>query len=440
MVRRPLKQPVPAKPGPRSLLLLAALGLAAAGWAGHLWNQLLVARAGGDVFCGFGDSGACTAVWDSPFASGVHAWTGVPVAGWGLVWGIAALVLPLLVRLARGRGGPGSLPWAATLVTAAAGALGVAGLAAALLVAGSVCQSCVVTYVLVLAYASVAFLVMDGMPWGELARGAGCAVGVVAVTWLVLLVPGLRTPAASTSVALPEPEPRATGAPAPRDLAGYLATLSPRDAQALSDSLQAFRTAPPKPLREPRALVGSTMAALRITDFADIMCSHCAALHRTLEQLRELAPEGSIAIESRYFPLDGACNPQITGRSEDGARCVAARALICLEGDPAVFEYAGRLYRGQRTLTRDRIYESLAPLRARAELEVCVDAPETHGKLRDDIAWAMEHDITGTPLVLANGRRAAPFPPLLFSLVLAGGDAEHPAFTALPPPSAPKGG
>lgn len=436
MAPRSPKSPRPSNPGARALGLLAGLGLAAAGWAVHLWNQLLIGRAGGEVACGFGDSGACTSAWDSGFASAVQGWTGLPVAGWGLVWGIAALVLPLLVLWAHRRGRPGTLSWAATLATAAAGVVGVAGLALALLVGGTICQSCVVTYILVLAYASVAFLALRGMPWPDLARGAGLAAGVVAAAWIVLLVPGLRTPAASDPAAT-LPEPTAATAREPRDLPGYLASLPPPTAQALSDQLVALRSAKLNPLREPRGLVGSSMAALRITDFSDILCSHCASLHRTLEQVRSLAPEGSIAIESRYYPLDGNCNPQIRGRSEDGLRCIAARALICLEGEPQLFDYAGRLFRGQRTLTKDRVYEMLAPLRDRGALEACVDAPETHAKLSDDIAWAEEHGITGTPLVLVNGRRASPFPPLLYALVLASGDTEHPAFAALPPPSAP---
>ena len=438
MARRSSNPPLPTKPGPRALWLLAGLGLAAAAWAVHLWNQLLVGRAGGEVACGFGDSGACTAAWDSAFASAIQDFTGLPVAGWGLVWGLVALALPLAVLLARRRSRPGTLAWAGTLVTAAAGVVGVAGLAIALLAGGSICQSCVVTYVLVLAYAATAFLALDGMPWSDLARGSGLAAGVVGVAWLVLLVPGLRTPAAlEPMAAIPEgSEP----AKKPRDLKDYLALLPPRTAQALSDQLHALRSAEAGPLREPRSLVGSSMAALRITDFADVLCSHCASLHKTLEEVRKLAPEGSIAIESRYFPLDGHCNPQIRGRSEDALRCIAARALICLEGEPQVFDYAGRLYRAQRSLTKDRVYEALRPLRPRDELEKCVDAPETAAKLTEDIEWARELEITGTPLVLVNGRRASAFPPLLYSLVLAGGDVEHPAFGVLPPPSTPKEG
>ena len=59
-------------------------------------------------------------------------------------------------------------------------------------------------------------------------------------------------------------------------------------------------------------------------------------------------------------------------------------------------------------------------------------------KLADDIAWATEHDIHGTPLVLLNGRPVAPFGPLLYALVLTSGDASHPVFAGLPEPRPPQ--
>jgi serine/threonine-protein kinase len=68
------------------------------------------------------------------------------------------------------------------------------------------------------------------------------------------------------------------------------------------------------------------------------------------------------------------------------------------------------------------------------ELQACLRAPETERKLQDDIRWAVEHDIHGTPLLLVNGRKALPFPPLLYVLALTRGATAHPAFIALPPP------
>ena len=70
----------------------------------------------------------------------------------------------------------------------------------------------------------------------------------------------------------------------------------------------------------------------------------------------------------------------------------------------------------------------------REELKECIESRQTEAKLQDDIAWAAQHGIRGTPLVLVNGRQAPPFLPFLYAMVLSEGDLEHPAFEALPPP------
>jgi serine/threonine-protein kinase len=73
---------------------------------------------------------------------------------------------------------------------------------------------------------------------------------------------------------------------------------------------------------------------------------------------------------------------------------------------------------------------------SRERLEDCVDSPETEAKLRDDIAWALQHEIKGTPLLLVNGREIPPPHTLhfLYAMVLAEANPEHPAFAELPPP------
>jgi serine/threonine-protein kinase len=293
-----------------------------------------------------------------------------------------------------------------------------------------------VQYALVLGYAAVCFGAMARVPWAGLARGGLLAASGAALGGVLLAAVAPR-PTAPLAPLPPAASPEVPPA-APRDLRAYLATLSPPIAQGVSNALRDYAAAPAKPLREPRALVGSPMAPLRITDFADVLCSHCADLHETLTGLRRAFPADAFAIESRYFPLDGQCNPQIPRASADGVRCSAARALICLEGDLRAFDVAGQLYRDQRSLTTDEIFERAAPVRGREALAACMASPDTQTKLLADIQWAEEHGIQGTPLVLVNGRRAAAFPAFLYALVLAGGDPGHPAFAALPPPTPQK--
>jgi serine/threonine-protein kinase len=86
------------------------------------------------------------------------------------------------------------------------------------------------------------------------------------------------------------------------------------------------------------------------------------------------------------------------------------------------------------TLSEEKVYELAEPLMSRAELVECVNDPATLAKLRDDIDWASQHDIHGTPLVLLNGKPVAAFGPLLYALILTGGDSAHPVFERLPAP------
>jgi serine/threonine-protein kinase len=409
-----------------ALLLLSGLALASLSWALFQWRELLRMRGGAVVNCPLGDGAACAQAWDSPFAASVERVTGLPVAAWGVAWSLVALTLPLLVLLLGRR----ELLWSAVVVTAAAGVLAVAGLATRLVAAGAFCTSCAGSYALVLAYAGVvAFEWRRSRPL-RLVPGAGLAA-VAAGLALAVLLPFSRATLPPATAPLAEVP---AGASAQDSLGELLRGLAPPAAQALADSLAVFRSSEPRPLLKPRTLLGSSMAPVRITDFVDMRCSHCAHLHETLAELRRIAPEGSFAIESRHFPLDGACNPMLTRAVEGSVSCVAARVLICLDADPRVFDLAGRLFAAQGALTAERVYELASRLQPRESLEACAASEATQARLLEDIEWAREHAISGTPLVLVNGRKGTPFPAFLYAMVLAGGDAQHPAFAALPPP------
>jgi serine/threonine-protein kinase len=213
-----------------------------------------------------------------------------------------------------------------------------------------------------------------------------------------------------------------------------ISRLSPALRQSLSYALAVYSRGDRVPLRPARLLIGSATAPVRITEFTDILCGHCANLHGTFAVLREMLPPGSFALEPRHFPLDGECNPAVQMSSGRGVRCLAARAMICLEQDWLPFSDA--LFEHQRRLTREKIFEIAAPFMTRQRLQACVISPETEAKLLDDIKWALQHDIQGTPLVLVNGREAPASLQFLYTIALAKADPEHPAFAVLPPPQA----
>ncbi len=212
-----------------------------------------------------------------------------------------------------------------------------------------------------------------------------------------------------------------------------VAGLQPELQQTLSDSLHVYRTSVPVPLPSPRLLDGPADAPVRITEFTDVRCEHCADLHKTLDTLRESLPAGSFSVEPRQFPLDGECNPLIEGR-RDPVRCLVASARICLEGRPGAAAFTRATFERQATLTREQVFELAAPHLPRRELEACVASADARRKLEDDVALASRFDSDGTPIVVVNGRKGTSFGPFLFAMVLTGGADAHPAFAALPPP------
>jgi serine/threonine-protein kinase len=451
----------PAQPSARSLAALVALGVAGALLSVFLWLQLVLARSGGPSVCGPEDGGSCGMLWDGAFARAVQGTTGLPVAAWGLVWALVALALPLLELVRQGESGAASGLVAGVRWTAAAGFGAALGLATASLAAGALCVGCLVMQAIAAAYAAIALIAWRRLPFADAGRGAAMAGGLALSAFLLLLYPGQKTPepassadvlaraAQSASAAAspgtagaPSSAPSAdlsrapgTGDPArDKQLQEFVANLPPEGKQALSDSLAVYRQAPAAPPARTRTLVGPASAPVRITDFTDVRCPHCADLHGALLYLRQNAPADGFAIDSRQFPLDGACNPAVRQSGGDPVRCLAAKAQICMEGHPAFFDYAGSLFARQRSLTVDQVYALAAPYKPRPQMEACVTSAETQARVEEDAREATRHDFDGTPLVLVNGRKGSSYGPFLYAMVLTRGVPDHPAFASLPAP------
>jgi len=441
---RPASRNVPASAGthprPGVLSALALLGAANGAWAIFLWRELRVARAGGDPFCALGGEG-CALLWEGPFATAVHSLTGVPVAGWGLAWGLVALALPALARIRMGRGLGAEPLWSAVVMTAVAGVAAVAVLAAVSLSAGTLCGDCLLTYAGVGAYAGLVGFEGWRTPTGRPSRplgGASLAAGAAGVAFLAVLVAGLRTPPAAPEAGAAWTAEERQAEPTSRSdddgrLAAQLAELSPRARQALAHARALWLASEPPRELEPRAPWGPADAPVMLSVFTDSTCPHCARFHRALESLRRTAPAGSLAIDSRVFPLDGACNPHV-GAEGHPERCLAAKVRLCLARDARSEALEEALFARIGDFTEAAVWEVAERFAPRDELEACVASDRTAARLREDIALAMATGIRGTPHVLLNGRPIPQNLDFVYAMAVAGGDARHPAFDTLPAP------
>ncbi len=443
--------PVPT----RGALALLVLGLAESGLAIFQWMQLLTLRGGGATVCGVSETVNCETVWNSPFASRIHELFGIPVAGLGLVWGLVAVGLSALY-LAWARSGRSVRPAANGLrLVALAGVVSVVVFAAASASAGALCPTCLGTYALVLAFAGVAW---RGLP-GPVAPAAGewgptlkWTVGITAAAFLAMLLPGRATPSAATvpGGSLAPAQQAVAGAsqpvpPPPASLEEFLRGLNREQQQFIADGLAQYRRGTPQPAFAPaRKLYGPADAPVKIIEWTDSKCPHCKSLVEELAVLKKRVPEGKMSLEARQFPLDGACNPAMPRRGPDAptVRCTAAKAQICLEGAKDYWELREKLFAAQAILDTELVMEiASSGSMSRMQLDACMASAETSAKLQEDSAYAMRHHISGTPLVVVNGRTAPPSAPLLLALVMADGNPSAPAFDMLPPPRpVPAGG
>jgi protein-disulfide isomerase len=426
----PARPAVPKPPSRASLAVLTALGLAVALWSFALF--LGPSAAAVKTICGPDDGGGCGALWRSPFALSVQRVTGVSVAGWGVVWGVAAAALAAAcLRRPSKAGGPPAAQLTGLRFLSAAGLVGVFVLLGVSAGQRTFCAACAVAHSLVVAHAAIALFSWRARGLPEAARGLMLAAALVLASYVVVVfIPG----AARETAAFP-------AAPAGADrseeeaLAGFVASLPPPGRQALSDVLDRMRRGPALTLPSPHGLRGPADAAVRFTEFTDVRCSHCAELHRVWEELERAVPAGRFSVESRFYPLDRACNPDVRNPKVDPVRCLAPRVQVCLEGRPGARDLAGALFAEQASLTPERVYALAVPYAAsRRDLEACVASEQTAVRLAEDVALARQYEPEGTPIVLVNGRLGSAFPPFLYAITLSHGSPDHPAFAGLPPP------
>jgi serine/threonine-protein kinase len=185
---------------------------------------------------------------------------------------------------------------------------------------------------------------------------------------------------------------------------------------------------------EPTQVLGPADAPVRITEWSDVLCGHCAALHDTLDELRQRLPAGSFSVDARQFPLDGSCNPLVARREPGSVRCLAARATLCIPGEQG-WKFSGELFASQQGLTTEKVYAVAGEYLPRRDLEACMASDATRRALEEDVQLARGFDPDGTPIVAVNGRRGTSFGPYLYAMVLTGGEVRHPAFASLPPPN-----
>lgn len=424
----------PARPSNAALGVLLASGLATAGLAVYQWFELLVVRQGGKVACAVNETVNCATVWNSSFASALHEALGMPVAALGVVWGVAAAALVGLLWKKRD-GDDAGVHVASVKLWALGGVASIVVFAWASWSARAVCLTCLGTYGLVAVYAFAAFALLPGprFPETKFLVGGGAWLFVVgAPTFLVTLIPGGNTPKAGEVT-------RISGT-SEAELAESLMNMPPREKLLTSAARKKWMAASAKDTTDVKVRVrhGPKDAPIRVVEFSDVLCPHCATFEQALEELRRAAPEGSLSIEPRSFPLvdDGCATPGEPGSPKE-VRCVGAKAQICSEGHPLYWDVRKAIFARQQQLrSADAVLEAVTGVTGvpKDALLACIASQETQAKLADDIVYAKRYGIQGTPLVLLNDKETWPSQGFILGMAVGRGDVNAPWFQSLPEP------
>jgi protein-disulfide isomerase/uncharacterized membrane protein len=413
-------------------MLLHVTALAAVALAIYQWVELVMIRTSGAVAtCDINETLSCSRIWNSAFASAVHKLFGVPVAGLGVVWGLTALGLAFLLRRKVTRGEPLHPMLAMNRLWAALGVLSCITFAVASFRAGGACPTCLGTYAVVVAHALVAHLMLPKSKTDSeaLRLGAPVVAALAGGTWLLALYPGTQTPK-SSSMEL--------GGPEEKEVAAYFQKLPPQMKQQVA-AVRALWQAAPQPdtsAFQPHHFEGPKDAPVKLVEFTDVLCSHCKTLLENLDAMKRGMPATAMSIESRHFPLDSECNPQVSQSMNNGVRCLAARMQVCLEKTDKLEPVRSALFANQEELrTTDRVWElALAAGVNRDEVEACVKKPETQARIEEDVRYAMLFNPRGTPVVLLNGRMIPPNPAFIYGMAMGKGDPNNKYFKDLPEP------
>jgi serine/threonine-protein kinase len=428
----------------RAPMLLAMIVLAAlaAGLAIFQWTELLHTQQGGTTFCSIDQTFNCVGVWESPFAKNIHSLTRVPVAGWGLIWALTALGAPAFAYYAVKKKKPAARALAASRVIAFAGLAVSVILFVVTMQIGTFCLTCFATYGLVISYSLFAYKAAP-FSFAELSTGAPFAAVLTAGAYLLILYPGMKTPheAPKLNTMIEQAKNNDPSQPAKKStgdlLSDFLIQLPQEVQQQVSEALLEYREGTPKTRGTylPRKVLGNVNSPVQILEWSDIRCGHCKAFSETLETIEQQTSIAAFSLELRQFPLDHGCNPHVNPGmvDETGVRCAAALSLICIEQLPGFRKAQEKMFAAQSTLSKSMVLEYAAGAgMSRADLDACMVSPDTAKKLKDDVDFAMAYGLSGTPLVIINGRETHGYEPFLYALIVAEGDANAPGWSVLP--------
>jgi protein-disulfide isomerase len=159
---------------------------------------------------------------------------------------------------------------------------------------------------------------------------------------------------------------------------------------------------------------GSDQAKVVVHMFSDLECPHCKITAEAIESAQSAVGADQVLFVYRNYPLSNKCNANIGGEGHSHA-CDLAMALRCAgsQRKEAFWEYKDWAFSGiemspeerQRTFTLEGMRAHAEKLKLDpARFEACLRDKIELPKIQADIDIGKKMGLTGTPLVVINGR------------------------------------
>jgi protein-disulfide isomerase/uncharacterized membrane protein len=378
--------------------------------------------------CGEGGQSGCDVVARSPYSS----MGGVTLAAIGVAFSLSLALLALLGLL----GGPDTRATAAGISLALLGLAVVAAvvlLGVQLFLIKAFCKLCVLTY----AVDALAFMLLLPtrragalfVPRLRYAEGrvaiAGWVAGTLALAAAVVAadrgMAARSAPArddASLLGATPAPAP-----PAGSDVQRYQeeARVAREEARRLQEILddprrleeyfaqkaaREYEQGPVAQLNLKGAPAkGPAEAPIRVVEFSDFLCPYCRSIAGAFNAY--LPQSGNrVVVYFKNYPLEQACNPNVSRTIHPGA-CALALGAICAHEQGKFWPYHDRVFAGPPANpgVADVVALAAGAGLDAAALNACIQGPAAREKLSAEIQEAKAARVDATPTLFINGRK-----------------------------------
>jgi len=158
--------------------------------------------------------------------------------------------------------------------------------------------------------------------------------------------------------------------------------------------------------------LGSDSAPIIVQVFSDFGCPHCKTADASLVKAQDIIGQDKVLLVFRFYPLSNECNSFVGGKGWYTYNCSLIVASRCAGQQGKFQEFKTWAFNGQDWTNQERTKNfSTEGLKVEAEVlnmdtesfMQCMAGHSEDQKIKDDIIFANQLNIQGTPLIMING-------------------------------------